>query len=74
MCKKHSVYARTLMGVAKKQRQKIIEKEQHVNAVDDKKILDEWYEKWITECKTDCRDTIKCTYVIQYNRLREELS
>ena len=71
--KKRSVYARTLTEVAKKQRQKIFENEQQVNVVDNKMTLDEWYEKWITVCKTHCRDTTKRTYAIQYNRLREEL-
>lgn len=71
--KKRSVYARTLTEVAKKQRQKIFENEQQVNVVDNKMTLDEWYEKWITVCKTHCRDTTKRTYAIQYNRLREAL-
>lgn len=71
--KKRSVYAKTLTEVAKKQRKKIFENEQQVNVVDDKMTLDAWYEKWITVCKTHCRDTTKRTYEIQYNRIREML-
>ena len=68
-----SVYAKTLTEVGKKQREKIFENERQINVIDTKMTLDEWYEKWITTCKSHCRSTTKRTYGIQYNRIREKL-
>ena len=71
--KMRSVYAKTLTEVGKKQREKIFENEKQINVIDTKMTLDEWYEKWITVCKSHCRETTKHTYEIQYNRLRQAL-
>ena len=71
--KQRSVYAKTLTEVGRKQREKIYENEKQINVINTNMTLDEWYEKWITTCKTPCRTTTKRTYEIQYNRIREKL-
>lgn len=71
--KQRSVYAKTLTEVGRKQREKIYENEKQINVINTNMTLDEWYEKWITTCKTHCRTTTKRTYEIQYNRIREKL-
>lgn len=68
-----SVYAKTQTEAAKKLRQKLYEVDKHINIVDDKMTLDEWFEKWLSVCKCHCRETTRRTYIIQYNRLRKEL-
>lgn len=68
-----SVYAKTQTEAAKKLRKKQYEVDKHINIVNDNITLDEWFEKWLTVCKSHCRATTKHTYEIQYNRLRKEL-
>ena len=71
--KQRSVYAKTVTEVCKKQREKMFESEKQINIIDNKMTLDEWYDKWISVCKTHCRETTKRTYAIQYNRIRDTL-
>lgn len=71
--KRQTIYATTVTEITKRMRSEQYLNEKQINVVDSKMILDEWYEKWISICKTHCRDTTKRTYAIQYNRLRKDL-
>lgn len=71
--KRQTIYATTVTEITKRMRSEQYLNEKQINVVDSKMTLDEWYEKWISICKTHCRDTTKRTYAIQYNRLRKDL-
>lgn len=71
--KRQTIYAGTYTDITKKLRTAMYMDEKQINVVNSTMTLDEWYDSWITVCKTHCRDTTKRTYAIQYNRLREEL-
>lgn len=71
--KRQTIYGKTVTEITKRLRDEQYENEKQINVVNDKMTLDEWFEIWITTCKTHCRNTTKRTYKIQYNRLREKL-
>ncbi len=71
--KRQTLYAKTVTEITRKLRQEQYHDEKQINIVDSGMTLDEWYERWISTCKTHCRNTTLHTYEIQYNRLREEL-
>ena len=71
--KRQTIYAKTITEITRKLRDEQYRDERQINVVEPSMTLNEWYEKWITVCKTHCRDTTKRTYEIQYNRLREKI-
>ena len=71
--KRQTIYAKTITEITRKLRDEQYRDEKQINVVESSMTLNEWYEKWITVCKTHCRDTTKRTYEIQYNRLREKI-
>lgn len=71
--KRQTIYAKTITEITRKLRDEQYRDEKQINVVESSMTLNEWYEKWITVCKTHCRDTSKRTYEIQYNRLREKI-
>lgn len=71
--KRQTLYGTSYTEITKKLRDAQYLDEQQLNLVSSGITLDEWYEKWITICKSHCRNTTRHTYEIQYNRLREDL-
>lgn len=71
--KRKTIYASNYTEITRKLRNEKYENEQCINPVDTKMSLDEWFDIWLYNCKKHCRDTTKRTYIIQYNRLREDL-
>lgn len=71
--KRQTLYAKTVTEITRKLRDEQYYDAKQINVIDSTMTLNEWYEKWITVCKTHCRDTTKRTYAIQYNRLRDKI-
>ena len=71
--KRQTIYSHSLNDIRVKLRNEQYEDGKQLNIVDSNMTLNEWYEIWLETCKKNCRDTTKRTYMIQYNRLREEL-
>lgn len=68
-----SVYGKTIAEVKKKQRERIVTEENQLTILDGTITLDEWYKKWMTIYKANCRSSTKRTYDIYYRRIKEEL-
>lgn len=71
--KRQTIYATTVTEITKLLREEKLYDEKQINIVDKNVTLDEWFDTWLSTCKKHCRDTTKRTYIIQYNRLREDL-
>lgn len=71
--KRQTIYAPTVTEITKRLRDEKFYDEKQLNTVDNKITLDEWFDKWLSTCKTHCRNTTKQIYSIQYNRLRADL-
>ena len=44
-----------------------------INVVHSNMTLDEWFDKWISICKKNCRDNTKDTYTRHYKRVKDAL-
>lgn len=71
--KRQTIYANTVTEITKKLREEQYNDERQINIINTSMTLNEWFDKWISTCKRNCRDTTKRTYTIQYNRIRERL-
>ena len=71
--KRDVIYAKTITEINKKLRDAQYENEKQINVVNNKMTLDEWFEKWLSTFKNNCRETTKHLYSVQYNRLRGSL-
>ena len=70
---RQEVYDRNLNELRKKMRQAQVDDDCQLNVVNTNMTLDEFFEVWISICKSNCRETTKRTYRVQYNRLKGEL-
>lgn len=70
---RQTIYANTLNEVRTKLRNEQYEDEKEINVVTKDVILDEWYKIWLNTCKSNCRDSTKEAYAINYNRVKEDL-
>ena len=52
--KRQTIYAKTYSDITKKLRDAQYEDEKQINVVTSNMTLDEWYNVWMTTCKTHC--------------------
>lgn len=71
--KLQTVYDNTYNGVRKKLTQAKTDDANQVNVAAPNMTLDEWFEKWKTICKCNCRDSTLQTYTNHYKRVAGKL-
>lgn len=68
-----TIYAHTLNEIRTKLRNEQYEDDKEINVVTKDITLDEWYIIWLKTCKSNCRDSTKEAYAINYNRVKSDL-
>ena len=71
--KRQSISDPTYNGIQKKLRIARQEDDAAINVVHSNMTLDEWFDKWISICKKNCRDNTKDTYTRHYKRVKDAL-
>ncbi len=71
--KRQVIYDKTYNGIQKKMREAHYADEKAINVINTNMTLDEWYEKWMSICKKNCRGNTKETYARHYKRVQEDL-
>jgi len=71
--KSKCLYDKTLNGIRKKLRDAQYEDERALNLASSDMTLDEWFDIWIREFKTNCRDTTICHYKQLYSAIHKTL-
>lgn len=71
--KLQTIYDNSYNGLRKKLAQAKTDDANEVNVISSNMTLDEWFEKWKSVCKCNCRDSTLQTYTNHYKRVAEKL-
>lgn len=70
---RQTLYDKTYSGITKKIREEQYTDDRGINVISSNITLDEWFEKWLTTFKINCRNSTITTYTINYKRIKDEL-
>lgn len=70
---RETLYAKNLNNLRMQLRKAQSDNDNAINVARKDVTLDQWYEIWISTCKTNCRNSTLIEYGIKYNAIKKEL-